>query len=229
MEALSVHSPEQARLWLRGLLTMAWADGHYDAEEQSLIESLLREDIAQLGSPGVLDPISGDDMAKLLDAQDHENFLRILLMVGLADGVYSASEDTVLREYSQAFGIEIPGLDHLHETLVTEGTSAQPMQADPIRTEGSGSAPVASADILHPLRQWLDDVEVNNRGVARFLAKLIPAECPFERDVVLFNRKIFHIPPMCKLNPLYDQVVGLRLRALNYLTDVCHEDVRPYL
>jgi hypothetical protein len=36
---------------------------------------------------------------------------------------------------------------------------------------------------------------------------------PLRRDVVLFGRKVLHIPPMCKLNPLYDQVVALRCRA----------------
>ncbi len=48
---------------------------------------------------------------------------------------------------------------------------------------------------------------------------MIPAQCPFERDVVLFGRKIVHIPPMCKLNPLYEQLVNLRFRALTYLAE----------
>lgn len=83
-------------------------------------------------------------------------------------------------------------------------------------------------DILQPLRQWLDELEIQNRKVARFIAKLIPAQCPFERDIVLFGRKIAHIPPMCKLNPLYEQFVGLRFRALCYLVDQCGEDIQSY-
>lgn len=83
-------------------------------------------------------------------------------------------------------------------------------------------------DLLQPLRQWLDHVEIDNRKLAQFIAKLIPAQCPFERDIVIFGRKIAHIPPMCKLNPLYDQFVGLRFRALCYLVDQCGEDIQSY-
>jgi hypothetical protein len=83
-------------------------------------------------------------------------------------------------------------------------------------------------DVLQPLRQWLDELDIQNRKLAHFIAKLIPAQCPFERDIVLFGRTIAHIPPMCKLNPLYDQFVGLRFRALCYLVDQCGEDIQSY-
>ncbi|MBE9034854.1 Mo-dependent nitrogenase C-terminal domain-containing protein [aff. Roholtiella sp. LEGE 12411] len=83
-------------------------------------------------------------------------------------------------------------------------------------------------DLLQPLRTWLDELEIQNRKFAKFIAILIPAQCPFERDVMLFGRKIGHIPPMCKLNPLYDQLVGLRFRALCYLVDQCGEDIQSY-
>jgi hypothetical protein len=83
-------------------------------------------------------------------------------------------------------------------------------------------------DLLQPLRQWLDDMEIQNRKLAQFIAKLIPAQCPFERDIMFFGHKIAHIPPMCKLNPLYDQFVGLRFRALCYLVDQCGEDIQSY-
>ncbi|MEH2193909.1 MAG: Mo-dependent nitrogenase C-terminal domain-containing protein [Nostoc sp.] len=83
-------------------------------------------------------------------------------------------------------------------------------------------------DLLQPLRQWLDTIEIQNRKLAKFIAKLIPAQCPFERDIMLFGRKIAHIPPMCKLNPLYDELVYLRFRALCYLVDQCGEDIQSY-
>ncbi|RUR80783.1 Mo-dependent nitrogenase C-terminal domain-containing protein [Chlorogloeopsis fritschii PCC 9212] len=83
-------------------------------------------------------------------------------------------------------------------------------------------------DLLYPIRQWLESREINNAKLAHFLCKLIPAQCPFERDIVLFGRKLFHIPPMCKLNPLYEEVVGLRFKALCYLADECGEDVTVY-
>jgi Mo-dependent nitrogenase C-terminus len=83
-------------------------------------------------------------------------------------------------------------------------------------------------DILQPVRQWLDSIEVRDAKLAHFLCKLIPAQCPFERDITLFGRTLFHIPPMCKLNPLYEEVVSLRFRALCYLADECGEDVTVY-
>ena len=82
--------------------------------------------------------------------------------------------------------------------------------------------------LLQPIREYLDGVEINNRKMAHWLCKLIPAQCPFERDVKLFGHLLFHIPAMCKLNPLYDQFIGLRFRALTFLADVCGEDITRY-
>jgi len=82
--------------------------------------------------------------------------------------------------------------------------------------------------LLRPLRKWLDSREIQNPKLAKLIAKTIPAQCPFERDIVLFGRKVAHIPPMCKLNPLYDQFVSLRFRALCYLADECGEDIQAY-
>jgi hypothetical protein len=81
---------------------------------------------------------------------------------------------------------------------------------------------------LQPLRHWLDQIEVNSPELAHRLCRLIPAQCPFERTVKLFGRTLFHIPPLCKLNPVYDEVVALRFRALCYLADSCGEDISQY-
>ncbi|BCL39496.1 Mo-dependent nitrogenase C-terminal domain-containing protein [Nostoc sp. MS1] len=83
-------------------------------------------------------------------------------------------------------------------------------------------------DLLYPLRKWLEEIEIQSPQLAHLLCKAIPAQCPFERDVKLFGRILFHIPPMCKLNPLYEEVVGLRFKALCYLADKCGEDVTAY-
>ena len=85
-----------------------------------------------------------------------------------------------------------------------------------------------SFNILRSLRQWLNQIEVSNPKLAHRLCKLIPAQCPFERDVKFFGHTLFHIPPLCKLNPVYEEVVVLRFRALCYLADECGEDVTPY-
>ncbi len=83
-------------------------------------------------------------------------------------------------------------------------------------------------NILQPLKQRVDSIQIRDRQLAHRLCKLIPSQCPFERDVKLFGKTLFHIPPMCKLNPLYEEVVGLRFRALCYLADECGEDVSQY-
>ncbi len=84
------------------------------------------------------------------------------------------------------------------------------------------------SSILSLVRQRLEDIEIDNPKVAHFWCQIIPAQCPFERNIKLFKHVIFHIPPLCKLNPFYEQVVGLRFRSLCYLADECGEDVTGY-
>ncbi len=83
-------------------------------------------------------------------------------------------------------------------------------------------------DPFYPLRCWVDNIEVNNEKFARFLCNLIPCTCPFERDVTIWG-KTFHIPALCKLNPLYKEVVNLRFRALIYLEGDCGQDIGQYI
>lgn len=85
--------------------------------------------------------------------------------------------------------------------------------------------PHTRLDLLNPIRQWLDNLSIDSPALARWLYKLIPGQCPFERDIILFGRKLAHIPPLCKLNPLYEQLVGLRFRSMCYLVDVCGESI----
>jgi hypothetical protein len=82
--------------------------------------------------------------------------------------------------------------------------------------------------LLNPLQQGLDSIQIQNPRIARMLCKLIPAYCPFERDIKVLGRTWFHIPPLCKLNPLYEQIIGLRFRSLSFLADQCGEDVTAY-
>jgi Mo-dependent nitrogenase C-terminus len=83
-------------------------------------------------------------------------------------------------------------------------------------------------DLLKPLREWLDNLKISNPRLAHKLCQLIPSQCPFERDLNLFGRTLVHIPPMCKLNPLYEEVVMLRFKAMCYLADECGEDISQY-
>ncbi len=83
-------------------------------------------------------------------------------------------------------------------------------------------------DLFVPVRRWLNNVTIRDRLFAHRLCKLIPNQCPFERKIELFGHTIVSIPPMCKLNPVYDEVIALRFRAICYLADVCGEDVSLY-
>jgi hypothetical protein len=80
---------------------------------------------------------------------------------------------------------------------------------------------------LNHIRQTLDAIQVRDRTLAHLLCKLIPAYCPFERTINLFGYHL-QIPPLCKLNPLYEQIVSLRFRCLTYLADQCGEDITQY-
>ena len=82
--------------------------------------------------------------------------------------------------------------------------------------------------LVQPVRKWLDRIADGSPQVARWMCQLIPAGCPFERDIQLLGHHLFHIPPMCKLNPLYEELVGLRFRSLSFLGDACGEDVTRY-
>ncbi|MGG6266837.1 Mo-dependent nitrogenase C-terminal domain-containing protein [Leptolyngbya sp. AN03gr2] len=82
--------------------------------------------------------------------------------------------------------------------------------------------------LISPIRQWLESIEIQQPKTARLLCKMIPARCPFEREIKLFDRTIASIPPLCKLNPFYDQIVEIRFKSLMYLADQCGEDVTLY-
>jgi len=83
-------------------------------------------------------------------------------------------------------------------------------------------------DFLAPIRDRINRIQIRDHKTAHLICKLIPCSCPFERTISLFGRSI-HIPALCKLNPLYSEVVSLRFRALSYLADICEEDIADYL
>ena len=80
-------------------------------------------------------------------------------------------------------------------------------------------------NLLHP---FFIKIRIEKRETAIKICKLIPAQCPFERDVSLFGHTFFHIPPLCKLNPAYDELVALRFQALSFLADQCGEDISQF-
>ena len=74
-------------------------------------------------------------------------------------------------------------------------------------------------DLLYPIRRWLSQLQIQTPARANFLCRLIPAQCPFAKTIVIAGRKVAEIPPLCKLNPLYNELMELRFRALCYLAD----------
>ncbi|KHG43129.1 MULTISPECIES: Mo-dependent nitrogenase C-terminal domain-containing protein [Nostocales] len=220
--AQTAYSSEQIIAWLRGLLTIAWADGNFDTQEQELITNLTKDELAPAINWDSLEIIEPDELAAILGKGTPvaENFLRTAVMVAIADGIYSPSEDDLLQQLCQKLELQESLLTALRHTL--EDT-AQTTDFPPTGLQSP------HPDALTPLRQWLDGLDIQDPRVAKFLCKMIPSQCPFERDVTLFGRKIVHIPPLCKINPLYEQMVGLRFRALSYLADDCGEDVTPYI
>jgi tellurite resistance protein len=204
------YTDTQLNVWLRGLLAIAWADGDFTAAERATIIDLTQTELAQGIDVSSLEPISTDELVASFghDPQIAENFLRTAMMVAVADGVYSPLEATLLHEFHQALNVDAQVLTALASTMLSANT--------------------AKSDVLLPVRAWLDGLEIHDPRLARLLCKFIPSQCPFERDITLFGHKIVHIPPLCKLNPLYDQTVGLRFRALSYLADECGEDVSAY-
>ena len=88
--------------------------------------------------------------------------------------------------------------------------------------------PTIVSRLLQPFRHWLETVKIDNRQQAKLICRLIPSQCPFERDIQFFGKTLLHIPPLCKLNPFYEEFVGLRFRSLCFLAEVCKEDVSVY-
>jgi tellurite resistance protein len=227
------YSAEQIAAWLRGLVTVAWADGQFSDAEKALIDQLVTTELAPDLSTTIYEPIAPETLAQQLgtDPAVGENFLRTAVMVALADGLYSTPEDQILESFCQALNLQVNALDSLRQHTLDGEAKGEGAIASASRalTHPESTPPhKQSIDVLLPVRHWLDEVEMHDPRVARFLCKLIPPQCPFERDVKLFGRKVVHIPPLCKLNPLYDQLVYLRFRALSYLADDCKEDVSTY-
>ena len=233
----SVYSDRQIIAWLRGLYTVALADGHYDPEEQELIGQLT-QDLADINAKDRLEQISPEELAESLgkEPETAENFLRTAVLVAVADGVYSAPEYDLLYKFSDALNIEIEALKSLENNLY-KPEEESPESASESASESAAASPLtpppekskSGVDVLHPVKEWLEDMEVKDPRLAKFVCKVIPPQCPFERDINLFGRTVAHIPPLCKLNPLYEQFTMLRFRSLSYLADECGEDVTKYV
>ncbi len=190
---------EASSTWLAALHQLALVDGDFDPEEQRQLAEQLNDDCPlqdfdwkHWRAPDL------DEISRLFssDPNSGEQFLRSAVVVALADGHLSQSELDLLQTWAEALGLK----SELISSLVPCSTRvAQPWKP------------------LDPLKHWLDGLDPGDERIASFIVHLIPARCPFERDIILFGRKLVHIPPMCKINPLYEQLVALRFRCLDHL------------
>ncbi len=69
--------------------------------------------------------------------------------------------------------------------------------------------------MLNHIKQLLESIEINSTQQANLLCNLIPSACPFARTIHL-GRYSLVIPPLCKINPLYEQLMELRFKAECY-------------
>lgn len=89
-------------------------------------------------------------------------------------------------------------------------------------------SPSPQLELLTAVRRWIDRLEVRSPRFAHLICRLIPCTCPFESRFTLLGQA-FYVPPLCKLNPFYQEILALRLRALTYLADDRGEDVTKYI
>lgn len=77
------------------------------------------------------------------------------------------------------------------------------------------------------IKEKIETIDINHRETAKKIVNLIPNQCPFAREIKIFNFPIFKIPPLCKLNPFYEDLMMLRFRALCFLEEI-GEDISLY-
>lgn len=186
--------PARRRLWLAALHQLALADGEFGPEERQLLEQAVAEELPGVCLQDLHHPGDGALLHRIgRGTPAAEQFLRSAVVVALADGRLGPAELSLLRHWSELLQVGQAVLAGLHQQQ-TPG-------------EGADSA-------LQRLRGWLDAQAPSDPAIARLLVKLIPAQCPFERDVTVLGHRIVHIPPMCRINPLYEQLMALRFRCL---------------
>jgi tellurite resistance protein len=135
------YSSEQITAWLRGLVTVAWADGQFSDAEKALIDQLVTTELAPDLSTDIYEPITPEDLAKHLgtDTSVGENFLRTAVMVALADGMYSTAEDQILESFCQALSLQVSALESLRHTLDGEETTQGGFACSPCVTGSMNS------------------------------------------------------------------------------------------
>ena len=201
MPLLNVASVDEARsTWLTALHQLALIDGGFDSEEQRLLVEQLNKDcpLQDFDWNHCRDP-NCSDINRLFSSDPNraEHFLRSAFVVALADGHLSQSDLHLIQTWSSALGLNSELINRLVPCSSQVTQHWKPLDL---------------------LKQWLNDLDPRDERIPSFIVHLIPSQCPFERDIILFGRKMVHIPPMCKINPLYEQLVALPFRCLGHFS-----------
>ncbi len=77
---------------------------------------------------------------------------------------------------------------------------------------------------LAPFRAWINRIEVHQSWFARWVCRLVPNVCSRGYDLRCLGYTILHLPSLCKLNPLYDELLDLRFRAAEFLYEQSGSD-----
>lgn len=86
------------------------------------------------------------------------------MMVALADGGYSSLEATLLRKFHQALNVDTQVLAVLENTMTSQNIAELDLTN------------LHKIDVLLPVREWLDGLEIHDPRLARLLSKFIPAQ-----------------------------------------------------
>jgi len=81
-------------------------------------------------------------------------------------------------------------------------------------------------ELLRSVRHWLDALEVREPRVARLLCKLIPAQCPFERDIKLFGKSLSYAT-VVQAQPALRTISWPTLRSMCYLEGIADRTCWP--
>ncbi|MBI4819820.1 MAG: TerB family tellurite resistance protein [Deltaproteobacteria bacterium] len=103
----------------RAMFALAKVDGLHE-RELGLIQEFY-DGCARAGDPSIDDVVTGAydhaEAAKLFNTRDlAQLFVKNMMLLAFADGVYAREEDSLLREWAKGLGLSGADVDALHES-----------------------------------------------------------------------------------------------------------------
>ncbi|MGD1896797.1 MAG: nitrogenase, partial [Phormidesmis sp.] len=114
----STYTSELIQIWLRGLLTVAWADGHFDEEEKQIIHTMVDSEFAPNVAFESLEPIEPAALLALeLSDAAAQNFLPMAVLLAPSTGPYPEAETDQTMAFAEATPPDPEALAPLRPTL----------------------------------------------------------------------------------------------------------------